>query len=145
MKKITTGLIFTAGLMLTTAFAAPNAIWAANNGAPDKPITMGEKKPARFDHQTHLNLGVNCGVCHHDEKHQPRAKADIEAMKDSSQLQCSSCHNKNFSNPDLQSAKQIFHARCRDCHKLGVDGKKGPTKCNSCHISSAPAKAIEGC
>ncbi|MEJ2689872.1 MAG: hypothetical protein P8130_07965, partial [Deltaproteobacteria bacterium] len=25
------------------------------------------------------------------------------------------------------------HGFCKECHKKGVDGKKGPTSCNACH------------
>ena len=103
--------------------------------APDTEIIIeGEKKSARFSHPVHLNLGVTCVQCHHDSEHQPLTDKDIAAMENSLQLRCASCHNKDFSNPKLQSAKNAFHARCKECHKQGVDGKTGPTKCKDCHV-----------
>ena len=97
-------------------------------------VIKGEKKTARFSHPVHLNLGVTCGQCHHNSEHQPLTDKDIEAMKDTAQLQCASCHNSEFADPKLQTPKDAFHARCKECHKAGVDGKIGPTKCTDCHI-----------
>lgn len=103
--------------------------------APEAEIIIaGEKKSARFSHPVHLNLGVACGQCHHDSKHQPLTDADIGAMQSSQQLRCASCHNQDFSDPKLQTPKDAFHARCKECHKQGVDGRTGPTKCTDCHV-----------
>lgn len=111
--------------------------------APDKTITIKGKKPVKFKHTVHLDLGVTCGECHHDEKHEPRTAESIGALADSKSLECASCHNGDFANPKLQKPKDIFHANCKTCHKAGVDGKKGPTKCSGCHVKKK--KAIEGC
>jgi hypothetical protein len=83
-----------------------------------------------------LLVGVSfaCGKCHHDAEHQSLTDKDIGAMENSNPLRCASCHNKDFANDKLQTQKAIFHARCKECHKQGVDGKKGPTKCTGCHI-----------
>jgi len=97
-------------------------------------IIEGEKKSARFSHPVHLNIGVDCVQCHHDSDHQPLTEKDIGAMDNNLQLRCASCHNKDFANPKLQTQKAAFHARCKECHKQGVDGKKGPTKCTGCHV-----------
>lgn len=103
--------------------------------APDAEIVIeGEKKSARFSHPVHLNLGVACGQCHHGSEHQPLTDKDIAAMANSMQLRCASCHNSDFADPKLQTPKAAFHARCKECHKTGVDGKVGPTKCTDCHI-----------
>lgn len=103
--------------------------------APEAEIIIaGEKKSARFSHPIHLNLGVTCGQCHHDSQHQPLTDTDIAAMENGQQLSCANCHNKDFSDPKLQTPKDAFHARCKECHKQGVDGKTGPTKCTGCHV-----------
>lgn len=103
--------------------------------APEAEIIIaGEKKSARFSHPVHLNIGVDCGQCHHDSDHQPLTDKNIEAMDTGEQLLCASCHNKDFANPKLQTPKAAFHARCKECHKQGVDGKQGPTKCTGCHV-----------
>ena len=97
-------------------------------------IIVGEKKSARFPHTVHTNLGVACGQCHHGNEHQALTETDIAAMENNLQLRCASCHNKDFTDPTLQTPKAAFHARCKECHKQGVDGKKGPTKCTGCHV-----------
>jgi hypothetical protein len=103
--------------------------------APEEEIIIaGEKKSARFSHPVHLNIGVDCGQCHHDSDHQPLTDKNIEAMDTGEQLICASCHNKDFANPKLQTPKAAFHARCKECHKQSVDGKQGPTKCTGCHV-----------
>ena len=103
--------------------------------APEAEIIIeGEKKSARFSHPVHLNIGVECGQCHHGSDQQPLSDKDIAAMDNNVQLRCASCHNKDFTNAKLQTPKAAFHARCKACHKQGVDGKKGPTKCTGCHV-----------
>jgi len=145
MKKLMPGLVLTMGLLLTASFSSVVSVSAQGVTAPGAEITIEGKKPARFNHQTHLKLGVDCGQCHHDAKHQPLAAGSIAAMSDGAKLRCANCHNEKFSNDKLRGAKDIFHARCRDCHKTGVAGKQGPSKCNSCHSGGKQAKAIEGC
>ncbi|MCA1765219.1 MAG: cytochrome c family protein [Desulfobulbaceae bacterium] len=112
--------------------------------APTEPITIDGKKPVQFDHAVHQELGVDCAECHHDGEHNPRTAENIAALSDSEVLQCATCHNEEFANPELQNRKTIFHANCRECHQEGVNGKKGPTKCSDCHVKKA-RKAIEGC
>lgn len=145
MKKMMTGLVLSMGLLLAGSLTTATTVSAEEVLSPGAVITIDGKKPARFNHQTHLKLGVECGQCHHDGRHQPLSESAIAAMDSGEQLRCANCHNEKFTNTKLRKPKQIFHARCRDCHKTGVAGKKGPTKCNSCHISGKPAKTIEGC
>jgi c(7)-type cytochrome triheme protein len=73
---------------------------AAGMKVPEGEIIIeGEKKSARFSHQVHLNIGVECGQCHHGSDKQPLTDKDIEAMESNLQLQCVSCHNSDFTNP----------------------------------------------
>lgn len=111
-------------------------------GAPQGDITIDGKKPVPFSHSKHTGLGISCGECHHDAQHNPLAESEITG-KDKSELQCTSCHNKSFANDKLQKPKDIFHANCKECHKQGFEGKKGPTKCSDCHTKKR--RAIEGC
>ena len=111
--------------------------------APENTITIQGKKPVKFKHGVHLDLGIACGECHHDDKHQPRTAEGIGALADASTLKCVSCHNGDLANPKLQKAKDIFHTNCKSCHKAGVNGKNGPTKCSGCHVRKK--KTIEGC
>lgn len=135
MKKIWVLLFFA----LAASWTVMNNSFATEEkeaGAPAEEIIIkGEKKSAKFSHPVHLKLGVTCGQCHHDTNHQPLTAEDIAAMADDkAQLQCVSCHNQDFAKAELQSMKDVFHARCRDCHKQGVDGRTGPSKCTDCHV-----------
>ena len=111
--------------------------------APQNELTIAGKKPARFNHPTHLNMGLDCASCHHDKEHAPLSAEAIGELSDVSVLRCVSCHNSQNTNKDLQKAKDVFHAKCQTCHKEGFAGKKGPTKCTSCHLKKK--KAYEGC
>ncbi|MCF6291470.1 MAG: cytochrome c family protein [Desulfobacterales bacterium] len=128
-------------VVLSTAFAVgmggTMAMAAATEGlqAPTVEIIIEGRKPARFDHQTHLALeGVTCGQCHHDAGHQPLSEEVIGAMANARQLACVSCHNQDFANEKLRKVKDAFHRRCKGCHKTGVAEIKGPTKCKACHL-----------
>ncbi|MDH5299217.1 MAG: cytochrome c family protein [Desulfobulbaceae bacterium] len=144
MKKLITGLVMAMGLSVTVgmvpAMAAPQGV-----KAPAQELTIDGKKPARFNHATHLKLGVSCGQCHHDAKHQPLTEAAISGLPAGEKLRCATCHNEGFANAKLRKPMAVFHARCQECHKQGVANKKGPTSCKDCHIAGKPKKAIEGC
>jgi len=145
MKKLRTATVtVAAGIMI--GFGAPliHAEKAADAVFPDHEITITGKKPARFKHAIHIKMGLECGRCHHDAEHQPLTAAAIGALANPSQLACVACHNNNFADRKLRRAKAVFHARCRTCHQKGISGKKGPTKCRSCHIKQK-RRAIEGC
>lgn len=130
--------------------------------APSQELVINGKKPARFSHSKHTALGLDCGVCHHDTKHQPLKEKAIAALPDINGLRCLTCHSATFANDKLQKPMDVFHARCKTCHAAGVKGKKGPSACTACHTSvaapeqkAAPAeaaapvtkkiKAVEGC
>ena len=134
MKKIGLLVIFTmaATWMLAGIPAKTNA---AGLKAPENEIIIeGEKKSAKFSHPVHLGVGLDCVVCHHNSDKQPLTADDIAAMENGDQLRCANCHNKDFANPELRSIKDAAHARCKTCHKEGVNGKTGPTKCTGCHV-----------
>ena len=105
--------------------------------APTEDVVIDGKKPARFPHSTHLVIGITCGTCHHDGDHQELSGEAIGAMNDGTALRCASCHNPDHPDKKLQKAKDIFHARCKECHKAGYEGKNGPTKCTGCHIKKS--------
>ncbi len=118
-----------------------SATAGGNMQAPEKEITISGKKPVKFSHNKHLELGLDCGTCHHNAAHEPLSADAIAALPSTDQLHCATCHNQDFANAKLQKRKDVFHARCKECHKEGVNGKKGPTKCSACHAK----KKIEGC
>ncbi len=134
MKKIWLLIL----LILSATWLFVGTSFGADEGglkAPEGEIVIaGEKKSAKFSHPVHLSLGLDCGQCHHDSKHEPLTDKDIAAMENSDPLRCASCHNKDFSDSKLQTPKNAFHTRCKECHKQGVDGKTGPTKCTGCHV-----------
>lgn len=135
------------GTVIAMAFAvclgAGIASAAAPAAVPQEELTIDGKKPARFSHPIHLNLGLDCASCHHDSSHNPVTAEAIAEMTDFAGLKCVSCHNSEFANPDLQKSKDVFHAKCQTCHKEGFAGKNGPTTCTGCHLKKA--KGYEGC
>jgi len=116
----------------------------ASLAAPEKELVVDGKKPARFTHATHIAMGMDCGVCHHDKDHKPLTAEGVASVGDVEKLRCVSCHNKESQNTELRKAKDVFHARCKTCHKEGYAGKKGPSKCSDCHLKTK-GKAVEGC
>lgn len=136
MKRILVSAAFILAVSwLVMGLLATSSSADEKGGAPEKEIIIkGEKKSARFPHSVHLDLGVACTQCHHDSNHQPLTDKDIAALENSEQLLCQNCHNKDFANAELQTLKEVFHARCKECHKQGVNGKTGPTKCIGCHV-----------
>jgi len=137
-------------LLLGMATAVALALAAAPvlaEGAkpPAGEIRIEGKKPARFSHEKHLAQGMDCGRCHHNDEHEPLTAESIAAkLAAGGSLACGSCHTKDFANTKLQRRKDVFHGRCRACHKQGYNGKKGPTRCNTCHIKKK-RKKLEGC
>lgn len=161
MKKtmIALTMMCAAGLSLTMTdlHAAATTPAAGKITAPAQDLVIKGKKPALFSHTKHTALGLDCGTCHHDAKHQPLNEAAIGGLGKTDGLQCASCHNEKFANTKLQKPMDVFHARCKTCHTAGINGKKGPTTCTACHkaaaaapaVAPAPAtkkgKAVEGC
>ena len=132
-------------LALVAGLAVQNGAAEEGKGiAPQQEITIAGRKPARFDHQKHLAQGMKCAVCHHNKDHNGLTAEDIKAMTDKKSLECLGCHNKSFAKADLQKPKDVFHARCRECHKAGYNGKTGPSNCSACHIKKERRK-LEGC
>ena len=130
-------MIVALSTVLAVGMGGTMAMAAATEGlqAPAGEITIEGKKPARFNHQTHMLLeGVTCGHCHHDAERQPLSEEAIGAMANTKQLACVSCHNQDFANEKLRKVKDAFHGRCKECHKTGVGEIKGPTKCKACHL-----------
>jgi len=139
--QLRTAMILAATLLVGLETTMAQA--ETGSAAPQEEITIKGKKPARFNHTIHLDLGLSCATCHHDADHKPRTAEDIGALTDTAELRCVNCHNRDFADPKLRKAKSVFHARCRTCHAEGYQGKKGPKKCNACHLKKR--KAYEGC
>lgn len=138
-KKLVAAIV----ALAVTGIWSIGALAGDTTKAPAGAITIEGKKPVSFDHQVHLKLGVACGQCHHDAKHQPRT-AEAIALAKADELQCASCHNDKFAKAELRERKDVFHARCKECHKAGVNGKQGPTACAACH-GKQQKKGVEGC
>lgn len=161
MKKSMIALAMMCAVGLTATMTDLQAATPATgkSAAPAQDLVIKGKKPALFSHAKHTALGLDCGSCHHDAKHQPLNEAAIAGLPKTDTLQCATCHNAKFANTKLQKPMDVFHARCKTCHTAGVNGKKGPTACIACHkgAAAAPApvaapapakkksKAVEGC
>lgn len=137
MKKIWSGsmlaILLVVGVCSSSGvgFAAEEKVKAKY---PQAEIILKGKKEAQFRHGLHVNLGMACGVCHHDLKHNGLSEEQIAGMKDSAKLACANCHNETFQIESLRDRKAIFHGRCKECHQKGYADKKGPTNCNGCHL-----------
>jgi hypothetical protein len=106
--------------------------WAIE--APQEQITITGRRPAGYDHRPHLALGLKCGTCHHKSKDAPYSNEEVRELGDGSMLHCRSCHNdRRFSEAKLNKIKLIMHKLCKECHKTGVNGVKGPLECTACH------------
>ncbi len=102
--------------------------------APQEEIWIKGKRPAGYNHKPHLDLGLKCGACHHKSIHSPYSDEEVRELADGLKLHCRFCHNDEyFSEPRLSNIKLIMHKLCKGCHREGINGVKGPTKCLACH------------
>ena len=79
MKKnyfVALSLVLITGIGTTLSLAIATEDWIY----PKEAITIDGKKPAKFNHQTHVDLGVKCGHCHHDGEHNPLVSEAIAAL-----------------------------------------------------------------
>ncbi len=123
--------------LLVAAFLVTTMSYVASAVEPKEAFTidfMQNKKPGVvFPHKKHsAENGVECKTCHH-----------TMASKDDTPQACKECHKKGADtdigdgkvapNPcfNEKCTKNIFHERCRGCHK---ENGKGPTKCKQCHV-----------
>jgi predicted CXXCH cytochrome family protein len=84
--------------------------------------TEAARKPSAFPHRQHQD-SYACTACHH-------AKDEVMVID-----KCASCHNKEISNPDVNSYKKAAHKLCKDCHKVvNKEGSEAPIKCSGCHV-----------
>ena len=136
--------IVTIGItVMALAFGLSSVKAGSPLSAPGETIKIEGKKPVKFKHSVHLELGVACAECHHDAKHEPLTAEKIAVIAEPESLKCATCHNSTFAVKELQKRKTIFHTSCKVCHKKEFNGKKGPTKCSGCHVKKK--RAVEGC
>lgn len=119
-------------------FVAGTAVYAATaKDAPEK-ITIkdcqAKKAAVEFPHKMHIDNGVACSKCHHNQ-------ADLKAGGTEEVKTCASCHvtPEKAETPkcaEMSGTKNPFHITCVGCHKEEVAKKadsKAPTKCDQCH------------
>lgn len=104
--------------------------WAANQGPDMITLTTPEaKKPAVFPHRKH-QATIKCGACHHGKDATGKQAPYVEGQEQ----KCTTCHNADFANKELNDLKKIGHARCKGCHaEEKKAGKNAPTECKGCH------------
>ena len=124
-------IIFAAVFAMVFSFAVMGTSKAVHNVGPADMVleTDKHKKPAQFGHKKHQDL-MPCSECHHGKDDAGKQTAYKEGMKIQ---KCASCHNKDMANAKLNNFQKAAHKNCKDCHKKGYKGKKGPTKCAGCH------------
>ena len=112
MKKFT--ILFV--VVLAAVFAASTVL-----AAPEKvEFAGGTKGKVAFSHKAHADKIGKCAECHHKDAAGKEAK-------------CSSCHLKGKGEGKKVELKEAMHKNCKDCHKAG---KKGPEKCEGCHVKA---------
>jgi Class III cytochrome C family len=114
-------------LIVLSLFLLAAVAWAAD--APETVDLSPYAKvtaPSKFDHKLHVETNkVDCTKCHHKWD-----GATGQPQK------CSVCHHEADSG-GAPSAKDAFHALCKNCHKeKRKEGKKSPTSCTGCHVKS---------
>ena len=86
-----------------------------------------------FSHLAHAkDYGISCWNCHHvyEEGENTWSPWGDPAQK------CSTCHDPNEKQGDVDKLQNAYHNNCKDCHKaLAAEEKPtGPfRKCNDCH------------
>lgn len=120
--------IFYLALLGIVSFVVVNTAFGVEVSlGPEEIILKAEsaRKPAYFPHRQHQEA-FTCTHCHH-------AKDEIMVID-----KCESCHNKDISNPEVNSFKKAAHKLCKECHKQVNDqGKDAPIKCSGCHIKKS--------
>ena len=89
---------------------------------------MDKKSAVEFPHAAHVETGISCDTCHHNQEGLT-AEGAAEVQK------CSECHLDPTeegvpSMREMSPSKNPLHKGCISCHKTEA---KGPTKCNDCH------------
>lgn len=102
---------------------------AGNGNGPAEIILKTDRgrKPAFFPHHRHQEK-YPCGTCHHDKDY-PDMIMNFDANKTA--YKCTSCHNKDLPNQELNGFQGIGHALCRECHRKNQDITSA--KCTTCH------------
>ncbi|BCS88554.1 cytochrome c3 family protein [Pseudodesulfovibrio sediminis] len=133
MKKILIISLMVAALVCV--FALPAVI--AGNAAPDNmTLTVPEgakatKTPVAFPHKAHVDMGMDCMVCHHK----------AESKDAISGCAVEGCHMdaSKAAKKDPKGFYQAFHSKkakasCLGCHKAEKKaGKAAPVGCKDCH------------
>jgi hypothetical protein len=101
---------------------------AGSNGPAEVILkTSLAKKPAYFPHKRHQDKYA-CGTCHHGKDSSDR----IEIYDEETVIyRCTTCHNADMPNKELNSFQAIGHTLCRECHKTHQDTTSA--KCSTCH------------
>lgn len=89
--------------------------------------TALSRKPAFFPHKSHQEK-YDCGTCHHGKN------SSGEKVGYSGEMvigKCTTCHNADMPNKELNSFQAIGHKLCRECHRTHQDITKA--KCSTCH------------
>jgi hypothetical protein len=115
---------------LALAFTVAAGVSVAGNTGPEVAKIDTPKKggtAVTFPHKAHQAM-MECAACHHT-KNADGTQGPYEAGKEA---KCATCHDGSLAK-DVATAKKAAHKNCKGCHKKGLDGKTGPTKCGDCH------------
>jgi hypothetical protein len=117
------GLVFLAFGVLTAA-DVPDEILIENEG-----YTSDKKGPVKFSHKKHsTDYGATCTDCHHQYEGGKNVWKEGQPVK-----KCSSCHDPQKSEGNVQKLMTAYHNNCKGCHKEHPDKNAPYKKCNDCH------------
>lgn len=85
------------------------------------------RKPAFFPHRRHQSI-YPCATCHHGKDSSGRR---IQYNPETIINKCTTCHNPDMPNMDLNGFKAIGHQLCRECHRTHQNITSA--KCSTCH------------
>ena len=71
------------------------------------------RKPAHFPHKIHQDK-YTCGTCHHGKDSSGMLARYTE---ETTIYKCTTCHNANMPNEELNNFQSIGHKLCRECHR----------------------------
>ncbi len=125
MAAIFTALVFL-GVGVLTAASVPDEIMIENKG-----YKSDKKGPVKFTHKKHAaDHKLACTECHHEIKDGKNVWKDSDPVK-----KCSSCHDPEKKQGNVDKLQQAYHKNCQGCHKEKYADKAPYKKCNDCHQS----------
>ena len=114
------------------SLAPPSETDSAVKNGPEETVlkTAQAKKPAFFPHKKHQGK-YPCGKCHHGKS---ASGTRVKYTPETVVYKCTTCHNSDMPNKELNSFKLAGHNLCRECHRKNQNITSA--KCSTCHLKN---------